>query len=123
MKNALEVLNRMNIEGRIEYSDYSVLFDAIYSMGAEKQDRWISVKDKPMPDSAGYTCLVCAVNSFGQTNVFEAFTPYGSGNWLTYDHTKMMDCKCGDNRVSLVWKITHWMPLPEPPKGEDDEQD
>ena len=119
MKNALEILNRMNAEGRIEYSDYSVLFDAIYSMGAEKQDSWISVNDKPVPDCAGCACLVCAVNTFGQTAVFEAFTPYGNCGWLTYDHTKMMDCECGDNRVALVWNITHWMPLPKPPKEEE----
>ena len=77
---------------------------------------WISVKDR-LPETAGYKCLVSAVNCFGQMSVFTAFTGYGEPGWWTNDKTHMRrEIDEADNRLSPVWKVTHWMPLPEPPK-------
>lgn len=81
---------------------------------------WISVKDR-LPDAAGYNCLVVGKNCFGQKFVFTAFTGYGEPGWWTYDKTRMRrETSEADNRLSPVWEITHWMPLPEPPMEETD---
>ena len=71
---------------------------------------WISVDDR-LPDSCGFPCLLCGENSFGQIRVFEGFTGYmerGKFEW----HSNQKDIDID------VWTITHWMPLPQPPKGE-----
>ena len=71
---------------------------------------WISVDDR-LPDSCGFPCLLCGENSFGQIRVFEGFTGYmerGQFEW----HSNQKDIDID------VWTITHWMPLPHPPKGE-----
>lgn len=76
-------------------------------------DRWISLKDKT-PDIAGCECLVSATNEYGQRAVFIAFCGYGYFRWYTMDVTKTAGDR--NNAVSSAWTITHWMPLPEPPK-------
>ena len=71
---------------------------------------WISVDDR-LPDSCGFPCLMCGENSFGQIRVFEGFTGYmerGKFEW----HSNQKDIDID------VWTITHWMPIPQPPKGE-----
>ena len=71
---------------------------------------WISVEDR-LPDACGCPCLLCGKNSFGQIRVFEGFTGYmerGKFEW----HSNQKDIDID------VWTITHWMPLPKPPKGE-----
>ena len=71
---------------------------------------WVSV-DERMPDACGFPCLLCGENSFGQIRVFEGFTGYmerGKREW----HSNQKDVDID------VWTITHWMPLPQPPKGE-----
>ena len=83
--------------------------DDLISNGVTVQE-WISVDDM-MPDSCGFPCLLCGENSFGQIRVFEGFTGYmerGKFEW----HSNQKDIDID------VWTITHWMPLPEPPKGE-----
>lgn len=85
---------------------------------AQTVSGWISVKDR-LPEIAGYECLVVGVNVFGQKAVFTAFTGYGEPGWWTTDKIHMRrEIDEADNRVSPVWTITHWMPLPEPPKEE-----
>lgn len=70
--------------------------------------QWISVKDR-LPEQCGIGCLLCATNCYGQQRVFEGFTGYMEGGKFQW-HTNLKD-------VDLdVWNITHWMPLPEPPK-------
>lgn len=83
-----------------------------------KERQWVSVKDR-LPDVAGYKCLVVAINKFGQKSVFTAFTGYGDFKWYTTDVIYMN--KANRNTVSDAWTITHWMPLPEPPKEEKDD--
>ena len=81
----------------------------LLSHGVTVQE-WISVDDR-MPDFCGFPCLLCGENSFGQIRVFEGFTGYmerGKREW----HSNQKDVDID------VWTITHWMPLPEPPKGE-----
>ena len=69
---------------------------------------WISVDDR-LPDACGFACLLCGENSFGQIRVFEGFTGYMERGKLEW-HSNLKDIDID------VWTITHWMPLPEPPK-------
>ena len=71
---------------------------------------WVSIKDR-MPDACGFPCLLCGENLFGQIRVFEGFTGYMERGKLEW-HSNQKDIDIG------VWTITHWMPLPDPPKGE-----
>ena len=83
--------------------------DYLLDSGVTVQE-WISVEDR-LPDSCGFPCLLCGENSFGQIRVFEGFTGYmerGQFEW----HSNQKDIDID------VWTITHWMPLPQPPKGE-----
>lgn len=67
---------------------------------AEKTS-WISVKDRLPEDDATY--LVYGRNGYGI--VFAVY--YGDGEWLTCD-----------DLTNITRFVTHWMPLPEPPKEE-----
>lgn len=60
---------------------------------------WISVKDRMPEDDATY--LVYGRNGYGI--VFAVY--YGDGEWLTCD-----------DLTNITRFVTHWMPLPEPPK-------
>ena len=93
------------------YYDVDALAIAQYLIahGVTVQE-WVSVEDR-MPDSCGFPCLLCGENSFGQIRVFEGFTGYmerGKFEW----HSNQKDIDID------VWTITHWMPIPQPPKGE-----
>ena len=71
---------------------------------------WVSVDDR-LPDACGFSCILCGENSFGQIRVFEGFTGYmerGKFEWQSNQKDIDID----------VWTITHWMPMPVPPKGE-----
>lgn len=69
---------------------------------------WVSV-DERLPEQCGMPVLMVAVNKFGQQAIVKGFSNYDcpSGfltNEKEYDH------------IWDAWKVTHWMPLPEPPK-------
>ena len=83
--------------------------DYLLDSGVTVQE-WISVDDR-LPDSCGFPCLLCGENSFGQIRVFEGFTCYMERGKLEW-HSNQKDVDID------VWTITHWMPLPQPPKGE-----
>ena len=78
---------------------------------------WISVKDR-LPEAAGYECLVCAANeNTNQTHVFTAHTGYGEPGWWTSNAHYMSRAKSpSDNSLHPALRVTHWMPLPEPPE-------
>ena len=87
----------------------NALIEYLIAKGVTVQE-WISVDDS-LPDSCGFPCILCGENSFGQIRVFEGFTGYmerGKFEW----HSNQKDVDID------LWKITHWMPLPQPPKGE-----
>ena len=83
--------------------------DHLITNGVTVQE-WISVEDR-LPDACGFPCLLCGENSFGQIRVFEGFTGYMERGKLEW-HSNQKDVDID------VWTITHWMPLPLPPKGE-----
>lgn len=61
---------------------------------------WISVKDRLPADDATY--LVYGGNKYG---IMLAIY-YGDGEWLT------------DDLTNITRFVTHWMPMPMPPKEE-----
>ena len=63
-----------------------------YAQGMEDAPKWISVKDR-LPEECGlYICF------------FQS--PYANDCWLRF------------GAVPPHVIVTHWMPLPQPPKGE-----
>ena len=86
-----------------------IIADRLIANGVTVQE-WISVEDR-LPDACGFPCLLCGENKFGQIRVFEGFSGYmerGKFEW----HSNQEDIDID------VWTVTHWMPLPQPPKGE-----
>lgn len=69
--------------------------EILYNAGYRKQE-WISV-DERLPNREG-KYLVCTTN--GNIGVGNFIDYYGKGTCLCFD----------------CWAVTHWMPLPEPPK-------
>lgn len=75
------------------YTDLEDVADHLITNGVTVQE-WISVKDR-LPDD-NVQVLACTRNG----------KPFPA------------HCECGKWRVSHSVTITHWMPLPPPPKGE-----
>lgn len=73
-------------------------------------NNWISVKDR-LPNKEG-DYLVCITDYLGKTRIeVEMLVEWANCfNWLGYMSTHWKDCNT----------ITHWMPLPEPPTGNDE---
>ena len=71
--------------------------DTIEALEAARP-KWISVKEK-LPEN-DYNYLVFT----SDRNDAVIATYYGDGEWLEYDST------------NLIPLVTHWMPLPKPPK-------
>lgn len=80
----------------------------LYKMGYRKQSGWISVEER-LPDECGMPVLMVAVNQYSQTRVVKGFTDYQCP--ITF-HTNEREY----DGVWKAWEVTHWMPLPEPPK-------
>ena len=77
--------------------DLARAFDYGYEQGKKDATQWISVKDR-LPEEIGvYATLSKTYN----------IRYYECLNWTG----NAWDCSFGA-------KITHWMPLPEPPEGE-----
>ena len=76
-------------------------------------DGWISVKDR-LPDEEDYRS--CHENWDGCV-IWTNGSDIGLGwySTITGDWADIYDCDIDD--------VTHWMPLPEPPKEDDDEAD
>ena len=70
----------------------------------QKKSNWISVKDR-LPEMCT-DVIVCNENG----RVYSAWYNYGDNSWL-YAFTAEI----------ITHKVTHWMPLPEPPKEDDAE--
>jgi hypothetical protein len=84
--------------------------EALYTAGYRKQE-WISVEER-LPKNYRPVLVACEGLTIGGYAPI-AIGSYGGGLWSLADAdgtaylTKYMRCT-----------VTHWMPLPEPPKGE-----
>ena len=78
------------------------LADHLISYGLTAQE-WISVKDR-LPEDRGYY-LVAYRDKYNESTsiTLDMYVICGAGEWWANEFTH---------------NITHWMPIPEPPKGE-----
>ena len=68
-----------------------------------EEPRWISVKDR-LPDDIGYYLVVYRDKYNGISSIaLDNYVKCGAGEWWASEFTR---------------NITHWMPIPQPPKGE-----
>ena len=69
---------------------------------------WIDVKDR-LPEK--FTSVLCHCKSTCREGECATIGSFDNGFWFLQD---------GVGRQSFphhYWEVTHWMPLPEPPKG------
>lgn len=103
IEKVLAVLDGFRMSDEMTYSAYSVLHDEISLLDnllKAQEPGWISVKDR-LPEKPG-RYLVCAKE--GERETHRTIAPFQRAFHLT-------------GRMAY-WKVTHWMPLPEPPKEE-----
>lgn len=70
---------------------------------------WISVKDR-MPKSIANKVIVCCQNGYVGFAHYEKYN--GIEEWYNLESQKPFSEWVEENE----YEVTHWMPLPEPPK-------
>jgi hypothetical protein len=96
--------------------------EAIYNADYRKQSEgeWISVEEKNPEDVYGkdrekITVLVCTKS--GKVSASTRCARY------SYDHKQNTWVRTGEFEWSGSKKVTHWMPMPNPYRGRDDQQE
>lgn len=77
-----------------------------YLVLTDNTPRWISVEER-LPEDIDEEVLVCTEDYGINVLGFVTVATYGSGGWL----------ECWERKTYLT-DVTHWMPLPTPPKEE-----
>ena len=102
------VCDALESDGCIGHCNYSPCFEvervvnALIDNGVTVQE-WISVKDR-LPEEKGR--YLTANKRFGdKIVVFDLW--FGGGFWYVDEEDNVFD-----------FEVTHWMPMPNPPKGE-----
>ena len=91
--------------------------DCLLANGVTVQE-WISVEDR-LPEDSGYYLVVYRDKYNGSISIaFDMYVKCNVGEWWESEFA------C-DITKQFLWatrlqeqEVTHWMPLPEPPKGE-----
>lgn len=82
-----------------------VIADNMIANGVTVQE-WISVKDRlPEYSNDGFADAVLVTDGFVQHMAY-----FVGGEWRF--------AESGEIKEPMWYRITHWMPLPQPPKGE-----
>ena len=85
--------------------DALAIADYLISNGVTVQE-WISVDDRlPEDSNDGFADAVLVTDGFVQHMAY-----FVGGEWRF--------AESGEIKEPMWYRITHWMPLPEPPKGE-----
>ena len=85
--------------------DVNALADYLINNRATVQE-WISVKDRlPEYSNDGFADAVLVTDGFVQHIAY-----FVGGEWRF--------AESGEIKEPMWYRITHWMPLPQPPKGE-----
>ncbi len=86
-----------------EFADHLIANGVTFAEDINVPSKWISVKDRLPSDNGKYLCHIfdSSLNNLS----FMAMVYYDRGNFITQSSC-VTDC------------VTHWMPLPDPPKGE-----
>ena len=86
----------------LEFEEAEYLADYLVKNGVMVQE-WISVKDR-LPEDSGYYLGVYKDKLDGSISIaFDMYVKCKAGEWWENDFMR---------------DVTHWMPLPHPPKGE-----
>ena len=101
----------------------SRLVDFLVNHGVTVQE-WISVEDR-LPEDPGHYLVCTSINYWhgGCMDINENHKYHPNGTPVGYDGTTMSVLDCYYD-VTGHWNrvcdshVTHWMPIPEPPKGE-----
>ena len=118
---AIEIVNDLHTE-RLDYaSEYIPLIDAAQQLAAyedtglipeeAQQMRWIPVEER-LPEE-NVTVLAFNADPHAEKYVlarYRAVVHFGYC-WCQFDQEY-------DSWCASCWKVTHWMPLPQPPKEE-----
>lgn len=94
------VFERTEEDRRMVYVERSVILSAPTIAAAPQ---WISVEDR-LPEDAGG-----AVDAVLVTDGFLIHMAY-------FNHGTWYFCESGEMKEEMFYNVTHWMPLPEPPK-------
>ena len=85
--------------------DALTIADYLISNGVTVQE-WVSVNDRlPEDSNDGFADAVLVTDGFVQHMAY-----FVGGEWRF--------AESGEIKEPMWYRITHWMPLPEPPKGE-----
>lgn len=101
---------------REKYDELEELLDKIQSMNVlDTVPQWISVKERlpELPDKQ-----YCSVQVIAAANVNGELKSMCMTFCRTTVRKKVVERFEWHDRI-CVWEVTHWMPLPEPPKLED----
>ena len=99
------------------------LADYLINNGVTVQD-WVSVKDR-LPEYPGHYLVCTSINYWhgGCMDINENHKYHPNGTPVGYDGSTMSVLDCYYD-VAGHWNrvcdshVTHWMPIPDPPKGE-----
>ena len=102
---------------------YLLMADELISCGVTVQE-WISVDDR-LPEFPGHYLVCTSINYWhgGCMDINENHKYHQNGTPVGYDGSTMSVLDCYYD-ITGHWNrvcdrhVTHWMPLPEPPKGE-----
>ena len=98
VKNALRAYGR-DLEKVVE--PYDFIADFLIHSGVTVQE-WVSVKERLPQEKVN--CIVHYKHAYCDNDDYWAI------GMCFYDGEKF--------RIDLAYKVTHWMPIPQPPKGE-----
>ena len=106
MEKLVEILKQAPFEGKVldEWwweEKIKRIADHLISSGVTVQE-WISVDDR-LPEEK-VDCIVHYKHAYCNNDGYWAI------GFCFYDGEKF--------RIDLAYKVTHWMPMPDPPKGE-----
>ena len=91
-------------DDRLDYS-FGAIADYLVSNGVTVQE-WIPVNDRlPEYSNDGFADAVLVTDGFVQHMAY-----FVGGEWRF--------AESGEIKEPMWYRITHWMPLPQPPKGE-----
>ena len=86
-----------------EHTPYELAYKNGYEKGKQDAMKWIPVTER-LPEL--HTKVLCCGKKGGR--FIAELSTWGKGNYLCWDKRNGQGCPA----------VTHWMPLPEPPKGE-----
>lgn len=121
LRNAKSAMKSENLSCDIARNMFVV--DFMMSNGVTVQE-WISVNDR-LPEFPGHYLVCTSINYWhgGCMDINENHKYHPNGTPVGYDGSTMSVLDCYYD-VTGHWNracdshVTHWMPIPEPPKGE-----